>query len=119
MVEEDTKRSQYLKTKTPDVPLGKTTQQAHQTQRSAVTHMCHIRSTYHTRLAGANMAFRGTVFPLIFGGTLILFGFGFYHRYKLIINTEEQAQRKEYNIHKALEFRRTVKEKIDEKKSNS
>lgn len=64
------------------------------------------------------MAFRGTVFPLIFGGTLILFGFGFYHRYKLIINTEEQAQRKEYSIHKALEFRRTVKEKIDEKKSN-
>lgn len=64
------------------------------------------------------MAFRGTVFPLIFGGTLILFGFGFYPRYKLIINTEEQAQRKEYSIHKALEFRRTVKEKIDEKKSN-
>lgn len=79
----------------------------------------YIRETHDTCQPGENMAFRGTVFPLIFGGTLILFGFGFYHRYKLIINTEEQAQRKEYNIHKALEFRRTVKEKIDEKKSNS
>lgn len=64
------------------------------------------------------MAFRSSVFPLIFGGTLILFGFGFYHRYKLIVNTKEQEERKEYNFQKALEFRRTVQEKIDEKKSN-
>lgn len=64
------------------------------------------------------MSFRGLVFPVLFGGTVILFGFGFYHRYKLIINKEEIQQRKEYNIQKALEFRRTVQEKIDEKKSS-
>ena len=63
------------------------------------------------------MAFPGTVFPVVFGGVLILFGFGFYHRYKLIVNTEERQQRKEYNFQKALEFRRTMKEKIDEQKS--
>lgn len=60
------------------------------------------------------MAFHGTVFPIVFGGILILFGFGFYHRYNLIVNTEEQQQRKEYNIQKALEFRRAVQEKLDE-----
>ena len=62
----------------------------------------------------AKMAFHGTVFPIVFGGILILFGFGFYHRYNLIVNTEEQQQRKEYNIQKALEFRRAVQEKLDE-----
>lgn len=60
------------------------------------------------------MAFQGAVFPIVFGGVLILFGFGFYHRYNLIVNTEEKEQRKQYNIQKALEFRRTVQEKLDE-----
>ena len=60
------------------------------------------------------MGFRGTVFPIVFGGILILFGFGFYHRYNLIVNTKEQQQRKEYHIQKALEFRRAVQEKLDE-----
>lgn len=65
------------------------------------------------------MAFRGSVFPIVFGGVLILFGFGFYHRYNLIVNTKEHEQGKEYNIQKALEFRRTVQEKIDEQKKSN
>lgn len=58
---------------------------------------------------------RGLLFPITFGGILVLFGFGFYHRYKLIINPVEREQRRKDNIQQALEFRRKVKEKLDEK----
>lgn len=61
------------------------------------------------------MLTRGLIFPIVFGGTLILFGFGFYHRYKLIVNPAEKEERRKYNIQQALEFRRKVQEKIDEK----
>ena len=115
MVEEDAKWSRISTRKRQACAEN---ERPHATSLSNTALSGYTRQTHDTCQPGANMAFRGTVFPLIFGGTLILFGFGFYHRYKLIINTEEQAQRKEYNIHKALEFRRTVKEKIDEKKSD-
>ena len=66
----------------------------------------------------SNMFARGLIFPTVFGGTLILFGFGFYHRYKLIVNPAEKEERRKYNIQQALEFRRKVQDKIDEKKVN-
>lgn len=59
---------------------------------------------------------RGLLFPITFGGILVLFGFGFYHRYKLIVNPVEREHRRKDNIQQALEFRRKVKEALDEKK---
>ena len=63
---------------------------------------------------------RALVFPITFSAIVVLFGFGFYHRYKLIVNPVEKEERRKYNIQKSLEFRRQVKEvqeKLDEDNS--
>jgi len=68
-----------------------------------------------------NMSFgRALMFPITFSTIVVLFGFGFYHRYKLIVNPVEKEERRQYNIQKSLEFRRQVKE-VQEKldKDNS
>jgi len=68
-----------------------------------------------------NMSFsRALIFPITFSAIVVLFGFGFYHRYKLIVNPVEREERRKYNIQKSLEFRRQVKE-VEEKlgKDNS
>jgi len=63
---------------------------------------------------------RALIFPITFSSILVLFGFGFYHRYKLIVNPVEKEERRKYNIQKSLEFRRQVEE-VEEKlgKDNS
>lgn len=78
--------------------------------------------TYRALTERHNMSFgRALVFPITFSAIVILFGFGFYHRYKLIINPVEKEERRKHNIQQALEFRRKVKEvkeKLDENNSS-
>ena len=80
--------------------------------------MCAIFESLRALSKSNNMLARGLIFPIVFGGTLVLFGFGFYHRYKLIINPAEKEERRKYNIQQSLEFHRKVQDKIDEKKAS-
>lgn len=80
--------------------------------------------TYRALSERHTMSFgRALIFPITFGAIVVLFGFGFYHRYKLIVNPVEREERRKYNIQQALEFRRQVKEvkekqKLDENNSS-
>lgn len=38
------------------------------------------------------------IFLIMFSVIVVLFGFGFYYRYKLIVNLVEKEERKKYNI---------------------
>lgn len=64
------------------------------------------------------MAIRFALFPVVFAGSLAIFGVGFYYRYKLVIDVDEQRERRTKSVQQARDFHRKVQETIDQNKSD-
>ena len=61
---------------------------------------------------------RRSVFPVVFGGCLIVFGWGFYNRKSWLCEVEATRQREQESYQKAQEFKTKLKEGLEKRREN-